>query len=209
MKNFSAQWQILKNYLYKHYGQESGKMIVHAGLLTWTMASLAQLGAIVLNDKISKEQKKFLIPQEIADGLINIVAFYALTNSLKSIASRLVSTGKWSNEAIRNFVLNNNPAKVKMGDISINLGQIYKNNEDFYKAYSPFKNGVEMIATTVGSIFSSNLIAPLLRNPYSARQQKISIEKESIAKKDLNKRNNNSFDSGLYISNISRTGMKI
>lgn len=179
-KGLNSKWNGLKNYLYKHYGQESGKLIVHTGLITWTMATLAQVGAIVFNDKIPKEQKKFLIPQEIADGALNIVAFYTITNTLKTLGTRLVSTGKWSNASIRNFIKNNSPKDIKMGEITTNLAKTYKGNEDFYKAYSPFKNGVDMIATTVGSVVSCNAATPFIRNYYGAWQQKRSLERERM-----------------------------
>ena len=185
MKNLNAQWQGVKNYLYKNYGQESGKLIVHTGLITWTMACLSQVFAIVVNDKIPKEQKKFLIPQEFADGAINILAFYTLTNSLKNLSSRLVSTGKWTNKAIRKFVGENPLKEVKLGDISTDLSKTYKGNEDFYKAYSPFKNGVDMIAATIGSIVSCNVVVPILRNMYGAKQQKQSLASENVKKDNI------------------------
>lgn len=180
MKNLSTKWSNVKNYLYKHYGQESGKMIVHAGVATWILAAVSQVGAVVFNDKISKDQKKFLVPQEIADGVINIVTFYAITNSLKSLAGRLVSTGKWSNASIRNFIAKNPSKEIQMGELSTNLGKTYKDNEDFYKAYSPFKNGVDMIATTVGSVVASNIVTPYIRNYYGSKQQKRSIAQEKL-----------------------------
>lgn len=197
MKNLNNSWNNLKNYLYKHYGQESGKMIVHTGIITWAMASLAQVGAVVFNDKIPKEQKKFLVPQEIADGVINILAFYAVTNSMKSLAGRLVSTGKWSNNAIRKFVCKNAP-NLKMGELSTNLAKTFKNNEDFYKVYSPFKNGVDMISTTTGSIIACNAITPFLRNSIGSKQQK-----KSLAKNGLNNELNNDlkFDTRREVQN--------
>lgn len=180
MKNLSSKWAGLKNYLYKHYGQESGKLIVHTGVVTWTMYSLAHVGAILFNDKIPKEQKKFLVPREIADGALNIVAFYAITNTLKNISSRLVSTGKWSNAAIRNFVKKNPSAEVKMGELSTNLPKTYKGNEDFYNAYSPFNNGLGMLSTTLGSVIACNVGTPFIRNYYGAKQQKKSLEREKM-----------------------------
>lgn len=177
MKNLNKNWQNLKNYLYKHYGQESGKLIVHTGVITWTLSSMAHVGAILFNDKIPTDQKRFLVPREIADGALNIVAFYAITNSLKSLSSRLVSTGKWSNKAIRDFVSKNPSKDIKMGELSTNLPKTYKGNEEFYKAYSPFNNGLGMLSTTIGSVIACNAATPFIRNYYGAKQQKKSIEK--------------------------------
>lgn len=176
MKNLN--WTSVKNYIYKKYGEESGKMIVHAGVITWATASLAQIAAVVFNDKIPKDQKKFLIPQEIADGVINIAAFYVVTNSLKNIAGKLVSTGKWSTRGIRNFIEKNPTYKIKMGDMSTNLGKTFKENKEFHDTYDTFKGGAEMFASTIGSIASCNLVTPLIRNSWGASQQKKSINRD-------------------------------
>lgn len=175
----SNLWNSLKNIVYKHYGQESGKLLVHAGLITWTTACLSQVVAIILNDKMPKEQKKFLIPQELADGAVNIMSFYLITNSMKNIGSKLASTGKWSTKSIRNFVeknpLTNN---LKMGDIELNLGQMFKENEEFHQAYDNFKGGMEMISAVTGAVISSNLVTPFVRNAWAAKRQKQVLAKE-------------------------------
>jgi hypothetical protein len=183
MKNFS--WNSIKNYLYKHYGQESGKMIVHAGVITWLTSSLGQIAAVIFNDKIPSEQKKFLIPQEIADGVINIIAFYAVTNSLKNIASKLANTGKWSTKAIREFVAKHpvqDGKAIKLGDMQTNLSKTFKENKEFHKSFDMFKGGMEMMASTVGSVVSCNLVTPVIRNSWGAKEQKKSIKKEQQLK---------------------------
>lgn len=43
--------------------------------------------------------------------------------------------------------------------------------------YKPFKNGVDVVASTVGSIISCNIITPVLRNQYAAKKQKEAIAK--------------------------------
>lgn len=181
MKNISNLWSGVKNYIYKHYGQESGKMLVHAGLITWATACLSQVVAVVVNDKIPKEQKKFLIPQELADGALNILAFYLITNSAKNIAGKLVSTGKWSTKAVRDFVAKNPlPDNLKMGDMSLNLGKVFKENEGFHKTYDNFKGGMDMLSTVTGAVISSNLITPFIRNEWGAKRQKESITRDKM-----------------------------
>ena len=58
-----------KNLIAKHYGDAPGKMLVHTGVIGWILSSAAQVCAISINDKIPKEQKMYLITQEIADYL--------------------------------------------------------------------------------------------------------------------------------------------
>ena len=53
---------------------------------------------------------------------------------------------------------------------------------DIREHYTDFKNGVDVITSTVGSILSCNIITPILRNQYAANKQK-----EILAKKDLQK----------------------
>lgn len=198
MKNISTLWNQIKNNIYKHYGQESGKMIVHAGVITWIISSAAQLVAILTNDNIQDRQKKFLIPQEIADGLLNVLAFYVITNSLKNISAKLVSTGKWSTKAIRDFVRNKN---IKLGDMSTDLGKTFKEDEKFHNAYDSFKGGMDMIAATVGSVISCNVATPIIRNKIGAKKQKESIDEMPIVTKTT-----------TYTYNLqpyTRTGLKV
>lgn len=182
----TLNWTKLKDYIYKKYGQESGKMIVHAGVITWATASLAQIAAVTFDNKIPSDQKKFLVPQEIAEGILNIATFYLVTNSLKNVASRLVSTGKWSTKAVRTFIEKHPQYKIKMGSIETNLTKTFKENEEFHDCYDTFKGGMEMMASTVGSVISCNLATPVLRNSWGAKQQKHSIAKDN-AHKNMNK----------------------
>lgn len=181
MNKLNALWNGTKNYIYKHYAQESGKMIVHAGVITWITATASQVFAIAINKKVPDDQKKFLIPQEIADGALNLLAFYLVTNSLKNVSGKLVSTGKWSTKPIRDFV-KKNAKEIKMGDLSTNLGEKFNNNEEFHEHYDQFKNGMDMIAAVAGSVASCNVATPIIRNKIGAHQQKQGIERDKINK---------------------------
>lgn len=196
MKNVSTLWNSFKNNIYKHYGQEAGKMLVHAGVITWITATASQVVAVMINKEIPSDQKKFLIPQEIADGAINILSFYLITNSLKNISCKLVSTGKWSTQAIRDFVKTKAP-EIKMGDIRTDLGKKFKDTKDFHNCYDVFKGGMDMIAATTGSVISCNAITPFIRNKYGAKKQKDSIAKEKILQNKTVYKNN------IYYTNNS------
>ena len=171
-------WENLKNLIYKKYSKNAGKMILHAGVITWAAACVSQVAAVVYNDKIPPEQKKFLVPQEIADGLLNIAAFYIVTKSMKEIAGKFVSTGKWSNQAIRDFVKKVAP-NTKLGHFDTNLTETFKGQDEFHNAYDPFKSGIEMVATSIASVVSCNVATPYIRNYIGAVQQKRSLAAEN------------------------------
>lgn len=171
-----------KTTMYRNYGENPGKMLVHTGVLGWILSSLAQVSAIVFNDKISIEQKSFLIPQEIADAGINILSFYLITSSFKRIASKLVSTGKLTTKPIKDFlrksgILSKNNKYI--GKVNFNIERL-PNFQDIKEEYRPFKNGVDVIASVVGSVISCNLVTPILRNNYAAKKQKQAIAKMKV-----------------------------
>ena len=164
-----------KNTLYKNYGENPGKMLVHTGVLGWILSSLAQVSAIVFNDKISTEQKSFLIPQEIADAGVNILSFYLITSSFKRVASKLVKTGKLTTKPIREFLSKYGITSQKyIGNRKFNIENL-ANFKDIKSEYRPFKNGVDVVASTVGSVVSCNIVTPVLRNEYAAKKQKQAI----------------------------------
>lgn len=175
MMNSSNLFSKFKSAMYKRYGENPGTMLVHTGVLGWILSAMAQVSAVVFNDKISKEQKSFLIPQELADAGINILSFYLITSSFKKVASKLVSTGKISTAKIRNFIKTkvDNPEKY-IGRFDSNIGKDFPEIKDDYKV---FKNGIDVIASTAGSILSCNIVTPVLRNAVAAKLQKDALVK--------------------------------
>ena len=131
MKSLANIFSDFKTSLFKNYGENPGKMLVHTGVLGWILSSLAQVSAVVFNDKISPEQKSFLVPQEIADAAINIVSFYAITNTFKNVASKLVSTGKLSTKAIKNGLKNLGIKNSDIGKYNLNIGNIKALEKDY------------------------------------------------------------------------------
>ncbi len=180
-----GMFEHIKAFLYKTYAKDPGKMLKHTGIIGWAMSSLAQVCAIIINDKIPKEQKMFMIPQEVADATVNILSFFVITNTFTGIAKKGVKCGKILPKNIRdhfNIILNNRIPKKK---ITANIGNIKFNVEKYLKQLPPqlrkdyrgFKNGIDVIATLVGSIISCNIVTPILRNIYASHRQKQNIAK--------------------------------
>lgn len=164
------------DFVEKHYGGDTGKMLIHTGVIGWLLSSAAQVVAIVINDKIPKEQKMFLIPQEIADAGVNIASFYLITQSFKSVAEKLVKTGKWLPASVRTFLKDNNLAE-KAGKANFDVLKDANLTKELSDKYKSFSDGVDVVATTVGSILSCNIVTPIIRNEIASRRQKTGIAK--------------------------------
>ena len=54
-------------WIYTNFKKNTAKMLIWTGVAGWGLSSLAQIVAIMINPKISKEQKSFLVPQEFLD----------------------------------------------------------------------------------------------------------------------------------------------
>ena len=187
--------QILKNVINKiaaAYGNNPGKMLVHTGVIGWALSSLAQVFAIVLNDKIPKEQKLFLIPQEIADAGVNILSFYLITQSVKTLALKLVNTGKWLPASVRKFMTDG--AVKDIGKGTFDVLKHGKLTEEMALNFKEFRNGIDVIATTAGSIMSCNIVTPLIRNEIAADRQKTYIAKMNAKSPQAN----------IYMDNVNK-----
>lgn len=165
---------------------DPGKMLLIVGALGWLFSSAAQVAAIMVNNKIPEDQKKFLIPQEIADGVVNVASFLILTESCTKLGKYLVNSGKLITPEISKFLerpeIKSEIAK-KGKDFRIgSLPQLKelggKFDEKFSPKYNEFATGITFIASTIGSIISCNLITPYLRNKIGAHFQKIGVAKD-------------------------------
>lgn len=174
--NSGSLFNRIKDNIARKYGGNMGKMLIHTGVIGWVLSSAAQVAAIVINDKIPKEQKMFLIPQEMADACVNIASFYLITQSFTSVTSKLVSTGKWLPQSVRTF-LNKSDLANKVGKKGFDVLKHGKLPEELITKYKKFENGMDFIGTTLGSVLSCNIVTPIIRNEIAARRQKSSIAK--------------------------------
>ena len=199
-----------KNSLMRSFGEDPGKMLLHTGTLGWILSSLAQIMAVVTNDKISKKQKTFLIPQEAADAAINIGSFYIFTNSFTKLANKMVSTGKWRTPAIDAF-LKKYDLKKHIGSYDFNIKEL-ANFDEIKDAYNAIASGNAIAASTIGSIISCNIVTPILRNKFAAhRQEKALARIQAVEESAIIPPRGVSMDTFQKYAamNSSRSGMKI
>lgn len=155
----------------KHYGKDTGKMLIHTGVVGWILSAAAQVMAIVVNDKIPKEQKMYLVPQELADAGVNILSFYTITQGCKSVASKLVKSGKLLPKTIRG-ILDAKGLTDKVGSKGFDIFKDAALTPAATKRLEKFKNGVDVLAATAGSVLSCNIVTPIVRNEIAASRQK-------------------------------------
>ncbi len=78
------------NAIWRKYADDAGKSLIHLGAVGWFFSGLAQIVMIARNKNIDKNEKKFLIPQEISDCAINVGLYYTICQSIKKSGDKLL-----------------------------------------------------------------------------------------------------------------------
>ena len=160
-------------WVYNNFKKNTATMLVVTGTIGWGLSSLAQIGAVLMNPKISKEQKSFLVPQEFLDAVVNIGSFFLVTQATKKIVSKMASTGKIAPTKVREFLNKNKVYGDKVGKLSLDLDEVLKTENKFPKdSYYAYKNFATTVGTVGASIVSSNIITPIVRNSMASNVQK-------------------------------------
>lgn len=181
----------ISNFIYKNFAGKPGTFLLVAGTIGWTASSTSQIIAMLINDKIPDAQKKFLIPQEMADAAINIASFFCFTRLCTRMGEKLVESGRLATPKIRGFLTKYKmDSKVCTDSFNIlkapQLNEMDKNfDKDFSKAYYNLADGVSFVSSTIGSIISCNIITPILRNKFASMRQKQALEREKLQNEGL------------------------
>ena len=208
-------FQKILNGLYNSFKKDSSRMLIYTGAAGWTLSSLAQVCGILFNPEISNEKKSFLVPQELADAAVNILSFILITQSVRSVASKLFSTGKFAPAQVRKYIKDHNLMQ-KVGKLELDLDKIIELDKAFPKnSYYATKNLGTGVATIGAGIFSSNIVTPIARNLMASNMQKDYIARKStdVPKKDVKVENevNNKpvFKANPYYNYTGSLGLKI
>ncbi len=129
---------------------DNAKFLFLTAAIGWFLASAAQTFGIVVNKKIDKEDKNFLIPQEICDGLVNIGLYTVITAPLIKQTEKLIDKG------------------------IISFKNIQKNTPEF----DNLKNGARVVASLVGAVLSCNILTPIVRNKLSGIAQRNTLHQK-------------------------------
>ena len=161
-------------WIYTNFKKNTAKMLIWTGVAGWALSSLAQIGAVMFNPKISKEQKSFLVPQEFMDAVVNIGSFFLVTQAAKKMIAKMASTGKVAPAKVRQYLNKHKDLYAdKVGKIDFDLDEVLKKSADFPKdSYYTYKNFITTVGTVGASVLSSNIITPVVRNYMASDVQK-------------------------------------
>lgn len=162
------------NWVAENFMKDASKMLIWTGVAGWALSSLAQVGAVIINKKISDEKKSFLIPQELADAAVNIGSFFLITQAAKKMTAKLFSTGKFAPKTVHTYLEKNKDLYAnKIGKLDFDLDEVLKKDSDFPKnEYYACKNFGTTLATVGAGIVSSNIVTPIMRNNMASKMQK-------------------------------------
>ncbi len=121
----------------------------------WGASSTGQVISIAKNKKISEKEKHFLIPQEIANGILNVSFFWTIALFAEKLG-RFITEGKNPIVKVKGFEPRCQRQKVLVA-------------------------GMSAITGIIGGILASDIIAPVIRNKIAAKIQKRLICKEKQA----------------------------
>ena len=160
---------------------DRANFLKNAAVVAWALSSLAQTCAIFFNEKMPAKEKRFLIPQEIFDGLINATLFWFITSKAASFGKKLV---------LQKCILPKSLTGV-MEDFIPKSGNIDKLKESFLnhiknygkpgdlKVAKDAVEGMSVLVGIIGAVISNNIITPILRNKLAGMWQKRELQKES------------------------------
>ncbi|MDD3012415.1 MAG: hypothetical protein PHC34_01775 [Candidatus Gastranaerophilales bacterium] len=143
-----------------------------AGIVGILTTAICQITAVFINKDIPKKEKKFMLAQESADGIINFTIFWTLTAVCINKGRRLAT------------------------DWTINKPEVFKNIEKtlvkekgfdkyhIHKVKQGYIDGLGTIIGMIGSVTANNFVSPPLRNYAASLYQKKHI-KQTVSQQDF------------------------
>lgn len=162
-----TQVKNVTDYIFDKWSKDIGAVLIWTTIGGWVASSSAQILGIMRNSKYSKEQKNFMIHQEIGDAAINIGSFFIITTPLKKLATKLVKTGKITSFAIKRPIKKHGDIK-QLGNYDFDIKKLPYFSSELEKPFNSFNNFMGTSAAVLGGILSSNILTPILRNRYAS-----------------------------------------
>lgn len=185
--------------------KDLGNLLMVTGAIGWAASSAAFTGAVALNEDIPKEQKRFLIPQEIADGVVNCTLFMGGTHFANQWAKKKIAKGELFPKGFEDVVekarnaigkdglkntLDSNDKVVKTVFEKI-VDKVGETDLPKAEKLELFGKGFPALVSIVGSVLAANIITPIVRNRVASKIQDNYIQKTNTINYNQTKPNMN------------------
>ncbi len=158
---------------------DRANFLKNIAVIGWVLSSLAQTCAIIFNDKIPSKEKRFLIPQEILDGIVNCTLFWFISSKATNLGKKLILNKKILPASIAPLMKNFKPVGGKISQLKeafmahvLKFGTRANVKEAEYAI-----EGMGVLTGIVGAILSNNVCTPLIRNKLAGIYQKRELQK--------------------------------
>ena len=158
---------------------DRANFLKNAAVVGWALSSLAQTCAIFFNEKMPAKEKRFLIPQEIFDGIINATLFWFITSKTanfgKMLALKKHVVPKSLSKVLENYTPNGTTIE-KLKDGFLSHVKSFGTQNDV-KTAANLVEGLGVAVGLAGAIVSNNIITPVLRNKFAGMWQQKELKK--------------------------------
>ena len=190
----------LSENIYKHVEKNSGNMLLILSITGMLISSLAQAGAILFNKKYTNSQKAFMVPQELVEGIFNMISIFAIAKPTQKLAETCVKRGKILSKNLSNYMKANNinqKKSIKNFDLGKSIDKVIENiqkSDEFIHSsksaqdsmllehfnaleeYNSIADATSAYATTGAMIMSATVFTPLIRNTIASKAQNINLK---------------------------------
>ncbi len=196
---FQKAGKYIAEKVFKNIESGSGNMILITSMTGIAFSCIAQTFAIFINKKYSVSQKAFMVPQELTEGVISIASMFAISKPCQKAASKIMKSGKIFTKDMATYMKKYDLIG-KRGEYDFDFQKSVKsiiskieNSDEFIKSnackqeeflaehhniikeFNAVSDATSAFATTAGSIMSTALISPLLRNYVASYYQQVNL----------------------------------
>ena len=112
---------------------DRANFLKNIAVIGWVLSSLAQTCAVVFNDKIPTKEKRFLVPQEIFDGITNATLFWFITSKSTDFGKSLILKKKIIPANLTNALKNYVPKGKTIAQLKNNFLELFSTLPKHYQ----------------------------------------------------------------------------
>lgn len=150
----------VKGFVWDRMCEDSGNILLYSNVAGYLSGMLAQIWTITHNDKLSKKDKSYMLPQEIVEGATNVTISLVLGKFFKNCGDWMLETGRKPIEEYREvfgFCIETknqnfkNIIKLSLNFINDHKGEFTINNKNQKKPLTFVLENLLLYAQSIGN----------------------------------------------------------